>query len=222
MKNVTLIIPAKNESEALPIVLNKLRKFNFKIIVVLHKSDVRTINAIKKFKIKILYQNNQGYGDALIKGINNCTTDLFCIFNADGSFKETEIIKMKKFLQSKKLDFVFGSRYQKNSGSQDDTIITLIGNYFFTKIGQLFFNLPITDILYTFVLGKTSSAKKLKLNQKNFSFCVELPIKAVKAKMLIKSSSAYEFKRIAGEKKVNEFRDGLKIIIYMIKLFFNR
>tara|TARA_B100000035_G_scaffold195486_1_gene166898 strand:+ start:248 stop:916 length:669 start_codon:yes stop_codon:yes gene_type:complete len=222
MKNVTLIIPAKNESEALPIVLNKLRKFNFKIIVVLHKSDVRTINAIKKFKIKILYQSNKGYGDALIKGINNCTTDLFCIFNADGSFKATEIIKMKKFLQSKKLDFVFGSRYQKNSGSQDDTIITLIGNYFFTKIGQLFFNLPITDILYTFVLGKTSSAKKLKLNQKNFSFCVELPIKAVKAKMLIKSSSAYEFKRIAGEKKVNEFRDGLKIIIYMIKLFFNR
>ena len=173
MKNVTLIIPAKNESEALPIVLNKLRKFNFKIVVVLNKSDVKTIRAIKKFKIKILYQNNQGYGDALIKGINNCTTELFCIFNADGSFKATEIIKMKKLLRSKKLDFVFGSRYQKNSGSQDDTIITLIGNYFFTKIGQLFFNLPITDILYTFVLGKTSSAKKLKLNQKNFSFCVE-------------------------------------------------
>ena len=222
MKNITLIIPAKNESESLPIVLKNLKKFRFKILVVLQKTDKKTIDSIKKFNVKIIYQTNNGYGDALIKGINNCTTDLFCIFNADGSFKATEIIKMKKFLQSKKLDFVFGSRYQKNSGSQDDTIITLIGNYFFTKIGQLFFNLPITDILYTFVLGKTSSAKKLKLNQKNFSFCVELPIKAVKAKMLIKSSSAYEFKRIAGEKKVNEFRDGLKIIIYMIKLFFNR
>ena len=68
-------------------------------------------------------------------------------------------------------------------------------------LGKLFFRLEITDILYTFVLGKTSSAKKLKLNQKNFSFCVELPIKAIKNKMFIKSSSAYEFKRIAGKKK---------------------
>ena len=148
MKNVTLIIPAKNESGALPIVLNKLRKFNFKIMVVLHKSDVKTINSIKKFKIKILYQNNQGYGDALIKGINNCKTDLFCIFNADGSFKITEIFKMKNFLQSKKLDFVFGSRYQKNARSYDDTIITSIGNFFLQKFGQIFL-VCLLQIFYT-------------------------------------------------------------------------
>ena len=71
MKNVTLIIPAKNESEALPIVLSKLRKLNLKIMIVLHKSDVKTINSIKKFKVKILYQTSHGDGDALIKGSKN-------------------------------------------------------------------------------------------------------------------------------------------------------
>jgi hypothetical protein len=74
--------------------------------------------------------------------------------------------------------------------------------------------------LYTFVLGRTSSAKRLKLNQKKFAFCVELPIKAIKNGMNIQSSSALEFKRIAGKKKVNEFSDGLKILYYMIKFFF--
>ena len=220
MKNVTLIIPAKDEPESLPIVLNKLRKFNFKIMVVLHKSDVKTINSIKKFKIKILYQNNRGYGDALIKGINNCKTDLFCIFNADGSFKIAEIFKMEKLLKTKELDFVFGSRYQENAHSYDDTVITSLGNFFFTKFGQIFFGLPITDILYTFVLGKTAKAKKLNLIEKNFAFCIELPIKAVKKKMSIASSSAVEFKRIAGKKKVNEFKDGFNILYSMIKLFF--
>ena len=220
MKNITLIIPAKHESESLPIVLNKLKKFRFKIIVVLHKSDTQTIKAIKKFKIKILYQKNSGYGDALINGINFCKSEFFCIFNADGSFKSSEVLKMKKLLDKDNLDFVFGSRYQKNSGSYDDTIITYLGNYFFTKLGQIFFNLPITDILYTFVLGRTSSAKSLKLNQKKFAFCVELPIKAIKNDMRIKSSSALEFKRIAGKKKVNEFSDGFEILYYMIKFFF--
>ena len=31
---------------------------------------------------------------------------------------------------------------------------------------------------------------------------------------------SHERKRIAGQKKVNEFRDGLKILFYMIKSFF--
>ena len=148
MKNITLIIPAKNRSEALPIVLSRLGKFNFKIMVVLHKSDVRTINSIKKFKVKILYQNHQGYGDALIQGIKNCKTELFCIFNADGSFKTTEVLKMKKLLQSKKLDFVFGSRYQKNAQSHDDTIITFIGNFFLQKLVKYFLVCPL-QIFYT-------------------------------------------------------------------------
>ena len=34
----------------------------------------------------IIYQKNFGYGDALIHGINQCKTEYFCIFNADGSF----------------------------------------------------------------------------------------------------------------------------------------
>ena len=220
MKNITLIIPAKNESESLPIVLKNLKKFRFKILVVLQKTDKKTIDSIKKFNVKIIYQTNNGYGDALIKGINNCKSHFFCIFNADGSFRPKEINKMYKMLINQKLDFVFGSRYQNDSGSQDDTLLTFIGNYFFTKIGKLFFNLKITDILYTLVLGKTSKVKKLRLKQKNFSFCVELPIKAARNKMLIASSDSYELKRIAGKKKVSEFRDGIKILFYMIKLFF--
>ena len=98
MKNITLIIPAKNESESLPIVLKNLKKFRFKILVVLQKTDKKTIDSIKKFNVKIIYQTNNGYGDALIKGINNCKSHFFCIFNADGSFRPKEINKCIKCL----------------------------------------------------------------------------------------------------------------------------
>ena len=127
---------------------------------------------------------------------------------------------MLKTLQSQKLDFIFASRYGANSGSDDDTVLTLVGNYIFTYIGKIFFKLNITDILYTFVIGKTEQAKKLNLDQKDFSFCVELPIKAKKMKMELGHVNSYERKRIAGKKKVNAFRDGFLILKYMIKLFF--
>ena len=70
-------------------------------------------------------------------------------------------------------------------------------------------------------MAKTDCAKNLKLNAKDFSFCVELPIKARRADYKICTSKSYERPRIGGEKKVNAFKDGLKILFSMIKLFFN-
>ena len=222
MSELTLIIPAKKEAESLPSVLNELQKYNYKTDVVLHPTDLETINAIKKYDINIVYQKNLGFGDALIYGIKQCKTKYFCIFNADGSFNPSEINQMLKTLQSKKLDFIFASRYQTNSGSEDDTIVTLIGNYIFTYIGKIFFQLNISDILYTFIIGRTEQANILNLKQKDFSFCVELPIKAKKMKMQLGSINSYERKRIAGKKKVNAFKDGFLILKHMIRLFFTK
>ena len=83
-----------------------------------------------------------------------------------------------------------------------------------------FFKLNITDILYTFVIGRTDKAKQLNLLQKDFGLCVELPIKAKKNGMKIMSIASYERKRIAGVKKVNALKDGLLILLCMFKLFF--
>jgi len=222
VNNLTLIIPAKNEKESLPHVINEIKDLNCIKMIVLASNDFETINAIKDLDVQIVYQDNQGYGDAIISGINSVKTEYFCIFNADGSFNPSELHKMTLHLKKANLDFVFASRYQKNSGSEDDTIITLIGNKIFTLLGKIFFNLPITDILYTFVLGRTDKAIKLQLELKDFGFCVELPIKANRMNMKIESSSSYERKRIAGFKKVSAFKDGLSILIHMIKLFFWR
>ena len=220
MNELTLVIPAKNEAESLPMVLDELKKYNYKINIILHITDLGTIQAIREYDVNIIYQENFGYGDALINGIKQCETKYFCIFNADGSFNPSEINQMLKTLQSKKLDFIFASRYQSNSGSEDDTIVTLIGNYIFTYIGKIFFKLNISDILYTFIIGRTEQANILNLKQKDFSFCVELPIKAKKMKMQLGSIDSYERKRIAGKKKVNAFKDGFLILKHMIKLYF--
>ena len=220
MNDLTLIIPAKYEKESLPKVLDELKKFDVKKNIVLEKSDKLTVEAISNYDCKIIYQDSVGYGDALKKGIQTAETEFFCIFNADGSFNPDELNNMMSKIQKDKYDFVFATRYEKNCGSDDDTIVTYVGNYIFTLLGKIFFKLEITDILYTFVMGRTSFAKNLELTAKDFSFCVELPIKAKRANYKICTSKSYERSRIAGEKKVNAFKDGLKILISMIKLFF--
>ena len=219
MKNITLIIPAKYEKESLPSVLLELKKFPFNVIVILESTDHETIDSIKNFDCTIIHQINKGYGDALILGIKSVKTEYFCIFNADGSFNPIEISGMYSSLKDKEGDIIFGSRYEKNATSEDDTLVTKVGNFIFTKLGKILFKLPITDILYTFVLGKTKMTLDLNLQSQDFAFCVELPIKAQRKNYKIFSTPAHERARIAGKKKVNAIRDGLYILKKMIFMF---
>ena len=222
LNDLTLIIPAKKEAESLPFVIREIKKVapNLKIFFIVEKKDLSTINVIRKFGCKMIFQINKGYGDAVILGINNVKTKYFCIFNADGSFNPLELKKMMEITKSNNLDFIFASRYENNCNSEDDTIVTKVGNFFFTNLGYILFKLPITDILYTYVLGNTKSAKKLKLQEQDFRFCAELPIKAKLNKMKMLTSKSHERKRYSGIKKVNAFKDGLLILIYMIKQYF--
>ena len=219
MKNLTLIIPAKHEEESLPQVLNEMKDYECSIIIILEKSDIKTINSIKNFNCKILYQSGYGFGNALIEGMNSVKTDYTCIFNADGSFDPKYLKEMLNLCKENK-DFVFASRYMKEGGSDDDTFLTKIGNFIFSMIGNIFFSLNLSDILYTFLLGKTESFKKLDLKSNDFCLCVEMPIKAKRLGMNIIDTPSYERKRIAGQKKVDEFKDGFKILTYIVKSFF--
>lgn len=222
MNDLTLIIPAKDESESLPIVLDSLKNINCKIMISLDKKDSETINSVKKInfenKIKFFYQSGSGYGNSLREAISNCETKFFCIFNADGSFESKDLKKMYSLLNVN--DFIFATRYETPGGSEDDTVITFIGNKFFSLLGKVLFSLKLSDILYTFLIGKTESFKVLSINSDDFRFCVELPIKMKIANMKYINFPSFESKRIAGTKKVNNLKDGFLILCKMIELFF--
>jgi glycosyltransferase involved in cell wall biosynthesis len=124
--DLTLVIPAKENKKNIEYILKQLKSYNLKKIIILDS---------KKFFYKntkdTLYfiQKKRGYGSAIIEGILKVKTKFFCIYNADGSFSPEELNKMYNNL--KKNDFVFGSRYKKGGYSEDDTLITKLGNFFF-------------------------------------------------------------------------------------------
>ena len=218
MNDLTLIIPAKNESESLPHIIDSLNYLKCKIKVSLKIDDVATINSIKNKDVEIFYQSGIGYGNSLREAINSCQTKYFCIFNADGSFDHKDLLKMYQLMMAN--DFIYTTRYENGGGSEDDTIVTYIGNKFFSKLGNILFSLDISDILYTYIMGKTLSYRALNVQSNDFRFCVELPIKMQSANMKYICLPSYEKKRIAGKKKVNAFKDGSLILIEMLKLFF--
>ena len=223
MENLTLIIPAKFEATTLPLVLKEIDELNLKCkkIVVVPKYDKETQKVLEKSDCKIIIQNGEGFGNALIQGLNHSTTEYSCIFNADGSFDPKYLGEMLKKNENN-YEFVFSTRYKKPGGSDDDTILTLIGNYFFTLLCKILFRLDISDVLYTYVMGKTNAFRDLALRYNDFTFCVELPIKAKSRSMRMFDFPSYERPRISGKKKVNELKDGFLILISILRLFINK
>ena len=76
MNQITLIIPAKKEPNALPMVLDELKKnnYNFNIIIIIDKNDTETYNSTKNFDCEVIWQSKKGYGNAIIEGINQRKT----------------------------------------------------------------------------------------------------------------------------------------------------
>tara|TARA_B100000579_G_C22813410_1_gene846459 strand:+ start:264 stop:947 length:684 start_codon:yes stop_codon:yes gene_type:complete len=227
MNKITVVIPTLNEFESLDVLLKEIHDIKFKevieeIIVVDANSTDGTLDVAKKYKCKIINQNNKvGYGSAIVEGIKNTKSYFAVILDGDGSKNPSYIIDLYNAIQKNNCDFIFASRYGKDCGSLDDTLLTFIGNRIFTLLGKIFFNVKINDILHTFFICKTESFNAINFKYTDFSFCVELPILVSKLKISHDQISSHERKRISGKVKVNSFVDGYKILKSMIKIFFS-
>ena len=218
-KKLSLLIPAKNEKACIDIVFKELDRLNFnsQILLVVDSPKDNTLNFKEKkykFNIRKIITNKKGYGSAVIEGIKKCKTPKICIFNADGSFDPRSLKKMLHL--SEKFDHVFCSRYLDNAGSDDDTLLTFIGNKIFTLMGMIFFKMKLKDILYAYYLSDIKKIKKLKLERKDFTIALEVPLKIQGFKQTYNEISSRERKRIGGKKKVREFVDGFKLLYYMV------
>jgi len=198
-----------------------LKIFDCKKLIIIPKTDLNTQNAVKNLDCKIIMQNDDGFGSALIQGIKEVETNFLCIFNADGSMDPKYLKNMINEL-SNNCDFVFNSRYENNGGSDDDTFLTYIGNKIITFICNLLFWLGISDVLFTYVMGKTSAFKSLNLKRKDFRFCIELPVLVKFKKYKFISKPSYERSRLMGRKKLNEFKDGFLMLLCIVKMFIFR
>jgi len=222
MKNISLIIPVKNEKESLYKTLNEVKKIKFidEIIIVVDSKNDNSIYIAKKFTKKIIIQKKIGYGSAIVEGFNFATNKYACIFNADYSFNPKYLKLMTN--KTKKYQFIFGSRYMKGGSSDDDTIITFVGNKIFTLLSKILLKINLSDVLFTYVLCNVNDFKKLKLKSNDFRLCIELPYQIQNKNFKYSEIPTRERKRYAGTKKVNEFKDGFLILTKIFECLFKK
>ena len=218
---IEILIPTFNEEGNIEKVIKDLNNEGYDNITLLDANSTdETVNIAKRYNCRIIMDepNIRGFGNSIINGLNKLNSKYFCIFDGDNSFNPKSISEMSEEI-NKGADFVFGTRYLNNTKSDDDTLITKFGNFFFTKLVCILFNINTSDVLFFYVFGKKENVSKLNLKQGDFTICTELLIKSYK-NFKCKEILSKERKRLYGISKVNKFFDGVKILINILILYF--
>mgnify|MGYP005850305765 CR=1 FL=1 len=190
-KMLSLIIPAYNEEGCLEKTIRefnnvlRIEKINHEILVINDHSMDNTEEILKKLsgEIKELrYLNNSrknGYGNAVIDGLNNFKGDYVAIVMADLSDNPKDLVKYYREI-IKGYDCVFGSRFIKGGRTYDYPIHKLILNRIVNNMMKWMFWIKYNDVTNAFKMYKKETIEGLRpFLSHHFNLTVELPLKAI-------------------------------------------
>ncbi len=183
--NTSIIIPAKNEEENLPKVLDgllKLKLKDYEIIIVVDESFDKTNELAdsyaKKYKsMRVIKRKIQtkGFGAAIKDGTRKAKGKYIVWVMSDNS---DDLSIIPEFMESlKQYDMVFGSRYMKGS-SNDLSALKSFLSFGYSLVAKLLFNLKVNDITNAFRAFKKEVFNKINLESNDFAISPEFAIKS--------------------------------------------
>ncbi len=217
---VSVIIPAYNEEESLPHVLNDLPRDRLhQIIVVDNRSTDRTSEVARANGATVVYEKRQGYGQACLSGMDALDNpDIVVFLDGDYSDFPEEIDLLLAPILKGEADFIVGSRMILEESRKALLPQARYGNQLAVFLIRLFFGHRFTD-LGPFRAIRYESLQAIGMRDKNFGWTVEMQIKAVQKGLRIREVPVRYRMRIGVSKITGTVSGTLKAgtkIIYTI------
>jgi glycosyltransferase involved in cell wall biosynthesis len=219
---ISVIIPAYNEEESLPHVLNDLPQDRLhQIIVVDNRSTDRTSEVARANGATVVYEERQGYGQACLSGMDALDNpDIVVFLDGDYSDFPEEIDLLLAPILKGEADFIVGSRMILEESRKALLPQARYGNQLAVFLIRLFFGHRFTD-LGPFRAIRYESLQAIGMRDKNFGWTVEMQIKAVQKGLRVREVPVRYRMRIGVSKITGTvsgtFKAGTKIIYTIFK-----
>jgi glycosyltransferase involved in cell wall biosynthesis len=207
---VAFIIPALNEEAALAPMLDGLRAAldaaacaDADIVVVDNGSTDATAAVARKHGARVVSEPRRGYGQACLAGMAALSSDtqMVVFLDADGSDDPEDLEHLLAPVREGEADMVLGSRTAGRE-SRAFTPQQAFGNWLATGLMRVFFGARYTD-LGPFRVLRREALERLKMNDTNFGWTIEMQIKAHRFGLRVAEIPVNYRKRIAGESKIS-------------------
>ncbi|HEY8102188.1 MAG TPA: glycosyltransferase family 2 protein [Burkholderiaceae bacterium] len=214
---ISIIIPAKNESESLRSLLLQLKKHypDTEIIVVNDGSSDDTIKICHSHSVKVLsHPYSMGNGAAIKSGARAALGNILVFMDADGQHKPEDIFRLlEKFREG--YDMVVGAR---QSGSQAN-LHRAVANDVFSRFASWMVVQPIADLTSGFRIVRAAKFRQfLYLLPNGFSYPTTITMSFFRAGYRVTYVPIHSPRRQGGVSHISPLKDGLRFLLIIIKI----
>jgi dolichol-phosphate mannosyltransferase len=188
---LSVVIPARDEAEGITATVEhlhlelRLQGVPHEIVVVDDGSRDDTWDVLEALRARVptlspvQNKGRNGFGRAVVCGLDHAKGDAMVIFMADASDDARDVVVYWKKL-CEGYDCVFGSRFIKGGGTIDYPWLKLRLNRLFNFFIRVLFNLSLNDTTNAFKAYRRYVIEGCRpLIAPHFNLTVELPLKAI-------------------------------------------
>jgi glycosyltransferase involved in cell wall biosynthesis len=217
---IAVLIPCYNEEIAISAVVRDFRAAlpEATIFVFDNNSRDRTVEIACQAGASVHQVSLQGKGNVVQRMFADVDADAYLLVDGDDTYHADSARAMVAKLFAKNLDMVVGRRV-----TDEITAYRLnhrFGNWLLTEFVALLFGRAFTDILSGYRVFSRRFVKSFPALATGFEIETELTIHALELRMPIEEiETPYKSRPEGSVSKLNTYRDGIRILLMIVKLF---
>lgn len=218
MNNLTIIIPAKNESQGLALILPNIRKLypEAEVIVVNDASSDETVSVSQSFGAKIVsHPYSKGNGAAIKSGLRSATREVVVCMDADGQHRPEEISLLLNKLEEG-FDMVVGARSRAGQAG----VHRSFANGFYNRFASWMVGHKVEDLTSGFrAVRREKFLEFISLLPNKFSYPTTITMSFFRAGYSVGYVPIDVQKRVEGtHSHINIWQDGIRFLLIIFKI----
>ncbi|MEM5364802.1 glycosyltransferase [Paraburkholderia azotifigens] len=219
-QKVAVIVPCYNEAKTISSVVEDFRRHlpEAEIYVFDNNSTDGTSDVARSVGAQVRRVALQGKGNVIRRMFADVEADVYVMVDGDGTYDASAAPKLIKAMLDEGLDMVVGSRVSDEvtayrSGHR-------FGNVMLTGFAATIFGRTFKDMLSGYRIFSRRYVKSFPAHAHGFETETELAVHALELRMPVAEiETRYGSRPEGSESKLNTYRDGIRILVTILRLF---
>ena len=220
--NIAVLVPCYNEATT---IYNVVKSFQTAlpgavVYVYDNNSTDNTVDEAERAGAHVLLESRQGKGWVVRRMFANVEADYYVLVDGDGTYDPSRAPEMVALMARQNLAMVVGRRIHESASAYRPGHV--LGNKIFTTSIAKLFGTAFTDIFSGYRVFSRAFVKSFPVFSDGFEIETELTVHALTLGLPVAEiSTSYKERPQGSTSKLNTYRDGIRILWTIVKLFKN-
>lgn len=218
---VAILLPCYNEENAIGRVVHDFRRIlpDADIYVYDNNSTDATVREARNSGAIVRSEPNKGKGNVVRRMFADIDADYYLMADGDGTYDAESALLLLQACQDDRLAMVIGCR-ESADGHTAYRSGHVFGNRMLNALAGLFFSKKSIDMMSGYRVFTRQFVKSFPALSSGFEIETEMTVHALSLNIAIGEVKTPYFERAASShSKLNTYRDGIRILMVMVRLF---